>query len=231
MPEGPDATESNVLLTTAHCLHAVAEQVIAADLYRHTGKIGLRITPGGFGTPPFDRDGDTRRIRVDGVELVVEDGNGERRAALTTIEAAADLVGVEPGAPDVYTAVMPLDPSRPLDIDPEAAHVIATWLGLVDEALARFSTDHATESPTTAQLWPEHFDLAISIGDANYGGAPPDNDVSAPYLYVGPWKARSGAFWNEPFGASLRRTDDMTVDDAIAFFDEGYRRLGTDPIA
>jgi hypothetical protein len=223
--------DGGALLSTAHSLHALAEQVIAVDLYRHTGKIGLRITPGGFGTPPFDRDGVQRRIRVDGVELVVEDGDDERRAALTTIRAAADLVGVEPGAPDVYTAVMPLDPLRPLDIDPAAATVTATWLGLVDEALTRFSAVHATESPTPAQLWPEHFDLAISMGEANYGGAPPDDDVSAPYLYVGPWKARTGAFWNEPFGASLHRTDDMTVDDAVAFFEEGHRRIGTDPIA
>jgi hypothetical protein len=223
--------QPNVLLDTAHSLHALAEHVIAADLYQHTGRIGLRVTPGGFGTPPFDRDGVQRRVRIDGADLVVDDGDGERRASLTTIGAAADLVDVEPGAPEVYTAVTPLDASRALDIDAGAAHVIATWLALVDEALARFSAVHATESPTTAQLWPEHFDLAISIGEANYGGAPPDDDVSAPYLYVGPWKTRAGAFWNEPFGASLHRTDDMTVDDAVAFFEEGHRRIGTDPVA
>ena len=74
MSEPPDLPESSRLLATAHSLHALAEQVIAADLYRHTGKIGLRVTPGGFGTPRFDVDGSDRRVRVEGVELVVEEG-------------------------------------------------------------------------------------------------------------------------------------------------------------
>jgi hypothetical protein len=231
MADPSDVPESNILLATAHSLHAVAEQVISADLYRHTGKIGLRVTPGGFGTPHFDADGSDRRVRVDGIELVVEDGTAERRTPLTTIRAAADLVGIEPGAPDVYTAVMPLDPSKPLDIDPGAASEIAEWLRLVDEALARLSADHTEESPTIAQLWPEHFDLAITMGEANYGGSPPDDELSTPYLYVGPWKARTGDFWTEPFGASRLRRDGMTVDDAIAFFEDGRHHMATDPVA
>jgi hypothetical protein len=231
MNDVSDVPESNVQLTTAHSLHALAEQVIAADLYQRTGKIGLRVTPGGFGTPRFDVDGSDRRVRVDGLELVVEEGVGERRAPLTTIRAAAELVGVDPGAPDVYTAVMPFDPSSPLELDAGAAHDIAEWLRLVDDALAHFSTDHSDESPSIAQLWPEHFDLAITMGEANYGGSPPDDDLSAPYLYVGPWKPRTGEFWTEPYGASRIRRDDMTVDDALAFFEDGRRHIVTDPAA
>jgi hypothetical protein len=224
-------TDGEVLLATAHSLHALAEQVIAADLYRHTGKIGLRVTPGGFGTPHFAVDGTARRIRVDGVELVVEDGDDQRRAPLTTIRDAADLVGLEPRAPDNYTAVMPLEPTRPLEIDAGAAREIADWFELVHDALARLSTAHGAETPSNAQLWPEHFDLAIMIGEATYGGSPPDGEVSEPYLYVSPWKKRTGDFWNERFGASLTRGGGVTIDDAVEFFEQGHRHIATDPVA
>ncbi len=130
----------------------------------------------------------------------------------------------------MYTAVTPFDPTAPLEIDTGAAGEIADWLRLVGDALARFSADHADESPSIAQLWPEHFDLAISMGEANYGGSPPDDDIAAPYLYVGPWKPRAGEFWTEPFGASLVRRDGMDVDDAVALFEDGHRHLGTDPL-
>src|SRR4051794_3591050 len=36
------------LVSTRRALHALAECVLAADLYRHIGKIGLRPTTGGF---------------------------------------------------------------------------------------------------------------------------------------------------------------------------------------
>jgi hypothetical protein len=221
--------DGDALLATAHSLHALAEQVIAADLYQYTGKIGLRVTPGGFGTPGFVVDGTHRRIRVDGVELVVEDGTDERRARLTTIGEAADLVGIEPRAPDVYTAVMPLEPTKALEIDAGAAGEIAGWFELTHEALARLSTAHGAETPSNAQLWPEHFDLAIMLGEATYGGSPPDGEVSEPYLYVSPWTKRRGDFWNERFGASLVRDDGVTIDEALEFFEEGCRRLVADP--
>jgi hypothetical protein len=223
--------DGNALLGTAHSLHALAEQVIAADLYRHTDRIGLRVTPGGFGTPRFGVDGTERCVRVDGVELVVEDGAEQRRAVLTTIGDAADLVGIEPRAPDVYTAVMPLDPSKPLEVDPDAADELADWFRLVDEALARLSATHAAESPAAAQLWPEHFDLAITMSEVNYGGSPPDGEIAEPYLYVGPWTPRSGAFWNKRFGAALLRRDGITIEDAVAFFEEGHQHIATDPVA
>jgi hypothetical protein len=231
MSNQSEVPDPNIQLATAHSLHALAEQVIAADLYQHTGKIGLRVTPGGFGTPRFEVDGADRRVRVDGLELVVEEGTAVRRAPLTTIRSAAEMVGVEPGAPDVYAAVMPLEPLTPLALDAGAAHDIAEWLRLVDDALAHFSTDHSDESPSIAQLWPEHFDLAITLGEANYGGSPPDDDQPAPYLYVGPWKPRTGAFWTEPFGASRLRSDRTTVDDAISFFEDGRHHITTDPVA
>ncbi|MGH9262418.1 MAG: hypothetical protein ACRD08_21370, partial [Acidimicrobiales bacterium] len=88
---------------TRSSLHAVAEHVLAAALHRATGHIGLRATPGGFGTPRFTEDGAERRVRVDGTDLVVDDGAGSRRAPLRTVGAAAAFAGVRPGAPaEVY---------------------------------------------------------------------------------------------------------------------------------
>ena len=36
-------------------------------------------------------------------------------------------------------------------------------------------------------LWPEHFDLGITLDRVNYGSAPGDADIGVPYAYVGPW--------------------------------------------
>ena len=50
------------------------------------------------------------------------------------------------------------------------------------------------------QLWPEHFDLATTIDEVNYGGSPGDDGHPLPYLYVGPWTPP------EPDGGVLERT-------------------------
>ena len=74
---------------TRAALHALAEQTIAPARKEVTGRIGLRATPGGFGTPVF---GDRRRLRVDGVELVVEaDGHEDRRVLDVDPDAARAL--------------------------------------------------------------------------------------------------------------------------------------------
>src|SRR5262249_28140276 len=52
---------------TRESLHALAEHVLSAARYRATGKIGLRATSNGFGTPPF---GDDEQLRIDGTTLV-----------------------------------------------------------------------------------------------------------------------------------------------------------------
>jgi hypothetical protein len=81
------------------------------------------------------------------------------------------------------------------------------------------------------QLWPEHFDIAMSLGPegarANYGGSPGDADHAEPYLYVGPWSmdGRSGPFWNEPFGASLLNTQLLEGADALGFLRRGRELL------
>ena len=80
-------------------------------------------------------------------------------------------------------------------------------------------------------LWPEHFDLGITVAEVNYGVSPGDRHVPEPYAYVGPWTPRTGAFWNTPFGAARPLTQLPDVDSVAAFFTEGaVRARGTDEL-
>jgi hypothetical protein len=59
---------------TRDTLHQLAEDVVSPARVRATGnEIALEVTPGGWGTPPFPDGG---RVRVEGTELVFEDGEG-----------------------------------------------------------------------------------------------------------------------------------------------------------
>ena len=121
---------------TRASLHAAAEHVLAPALHRATGHIGLRPTPGGFGTPWFRVGGRERWVRVEGTDLVVDGGGGERRAPLRTVGDAADLAEVQPGAPaDVYPPVTPLEPDAQLPVDPAAARIVHGWSHLTGKAL------------------------------------------------------------------------------------------------
>jgi hypothetical protein len=211
---------------TRRSLHTVAEHVLAAALQQSTGRIGLRATPGGFGTPVFDGPRGRTRLRVEGADLAVEHGADVARVPLTTVGAAAELAGIEPGAPaDVYTPSTELAPDQPLDLDPAAAARLAAFFATVDRALEALVDRHAPNGEQ-AQLWPEHFDLAVTIDEVNHGGSPGDDEHPLPYLYVGPWDLPSDGdpFWNEPFGASLTAGEDLTVEQALAFFEDGRRR-------
>jgi len=224
-------TGATSLERTRRSLHAVAEHVLGAALHAATGHIGLRAAPGGFATPGFPGPHGTRQVRVDGIDLVIDDAGRERRAPLTTVGAAAAMVGIGPGAPaDVYTPATPLEPDRPLDLDAGAALRIADVFATVDVALARLVASVPSapgDDAALTQLWPEHFDLAVTLDEVNYGGSPGDDEHPLPYLYVGPWSppADGDAFWNEPFGASSTAGTDIDPEAALAFFTEGRRRL------
>jgi hypothetical protein len=124
------------LAATRAAWHSVAEHVLAAARYAATGHIGLGPAPDGFRTPPFGADG--RFLAVDGADLVVGDAAGSRRAALTTIRAAASFAGITPGAPaQVYQTATPLDAGRPLAIDPGAARLLADWYDLSAQGMSR----------------------------------------------------------------------------------------------
>jgi len=222
------SNDAEALASSRRALQAVAEHVLSAALHAATGRIGLRPSPGGFSTPDFPHEGGERRIAVDGVDLVVIDDDTERRQPLTTLRDTVALTGVEPGAPaSVYTPSTPLDLDAPLTLDPAHAATIAGWYALVAEALEALRAERPGEEPSIVQLWPEHFDVACTISEVNYGGSPGDEGHALPYLYVGPFTPPppDGAYWNEPFGASRNQDHVAGVEDALAFFREGEARV------
>jgi hypothetical protein len=228
--------DPEVLATTRHSLHAVGEHVLGAALFQGRHRIGLRQFTGGFATQNYlhIRNGAAveRRAMVVGTEVVVRDddlagGTIEERAPITTLAAAGELVDVEPGMPaDLY----PPEPMPPVDevlvVDADAAAFLAEVTAVGYAALVILCAHFVEDAPAEIQLWPEHFDLATSFAEVNYGLSPGDGGHAWPYLYVGPWSPPAvGGFWNEPFGASLELRDVPTVDEALTFFGEGHRSL------
>ena len=85
-------------------------------------------------------------VAVDLDELVVTRGGKQRRTRIHTVAQAADFVGIQPGAPEqVYRPATLLRPDAVLQIDREAARLLADWYQLGEHALAAF----ATAVPTT----------------------------------------------------------------------------------
>ena len=215
-------------VSTRESLHILAEHVLCAARHAATGRIGLRQTPGGFGTPPFPSAHGDRRLRIDGDELVIEDDRGERRAPITTLRSAGELAEIAPGAPtEVFTPTTPLDLDAPLVVDAaEAAH-LANWYLLVNAALEQLRSEVGADDDTIIQLWPEHFDLAVTIDEVNFGGSLGDDPHPTPYLYVGPWSPPEpdGGFWNEPFGSSLDSAEVHDATAALAYFRRGRQAV------
>ena len=216
-------------------MHALAEHVLAPARYRADGHIGLAPLPGGFGTPRF---GDDERIRVDGVELVHEHPGTSTRVRITNLGAAAKFVGIEPGAVvSVYTPTTPSDPDVALALDTEGAHTLAAWIALGEALLEELRATYATRDASPATIWPEHFDLAFELGDAdsgtraNYGASPGDSAIAEPYLYVGPWDAgrRTGKLATHPWGSAITYSELRAGGDpkgtGMEFFQEGAALL------
>jgi hypothetical protein len=219
---------------TREALHSVACYVIAPARKARTGRIGLVPAGRGFGTPPFD---DGSAISVDGDRLRRADGD---RTAFTTLRDAAAFVGVELVAdPGVGHDLPPFRPDAPLTVDAAASYALGDWYAfgaaVLRDVEARYGTRHRVAA---AQLWPEHFDLAIAIEDddgrrTNVGCSPGDAHVEVPYVYVGPvdHPLAGDPFWNAPFGAVLRH-DELGADPparVASFLDAAFTRLGLLP--
>jgi hypothetical protein len=217
------------LVATRDSLNAVAEWAIAPARHAAVDRIGLRWTRGGFGTPFLSGD---RQIRVEGTDLVVQNGADVTVHVLHTLGEAAAFVGVAPAtATGAYTPTTVWDADRPMDVDPDAARCIAEWFGFATSVLEELRRE--TVTPSRVQLWPEHFDLALDAGDeaagarVNLGASAGDAEHPRPYLYVGPWgdRPRDDPYWNESFGASLGYDDLQAADDqraaALSFLRRG----------
>ena len=216
-------------VATRDALHAVAEQIVAPARAAATGdQFSLIAAVGGFGTPRLPGGG---CVRVDGLELVAEGGDGEeKRAPLTSLkESAADV-----GLPDAG-----LDEAS-LELDSASAVVLATAYQLGDSVLRAFSAEALPLAGATEnQLWPEHFDIAIEHGNeqsgerATYGLSPGDADHPEPYFYVAPWLPPNDlTIWTADgfTGAQLGWVDLLNVDDpratALNFFRAHRDALG-----
>jgi hypothetical protein len=128
---------------TVGVLHAVAEHVIAPARHAVTGKIGLRFTRGGFGTPFFRGD---RQVRMEGPLLVLDDGVSSASQPLTTLLDAARLVGIGPGrGTGVYRPSTPWDTSVALYADPDAASPSETNVGWRSNSSVRPSGSSAAD--------------------------------------------------------------------------------------
>jgi hypothetical protein len=210
--------KSGDFAATRDALHALCEHVLAAALYAETRHIGLRVTSDGFATPSFGPD--ARVITLSADHLTITDRTGTRSGPYPTLRAAAELVGIEPGAPqDVYPPATPLTPDAPLPVDAAAAGAIIDWYVRVSEALSTFAPD------SKQTLWPEHLDVAIRRDDCNFGGLAGDAGTADPYVYVGPSTVPAGdPFFTEPFGAARTWTQTPTARLIAAFFADGARR-------
>lgn len=196
-------------------LHAVAENLIAGPQHRLTGEIALAVSDRGFASTHPVADG-IPRIEVTGAGVVAGPGPGVPLAG--SVRTIATALGVEPGAPaGLYGEHAELGLDDDLDVDPAAVDVVLTALVEGNAALTELDGGQAPV------LWPEHFDVGLSVGEVNYGVSPGDAAHDLPYAYVGPWQPRPGEFWNEPFGASRPISELSGSDGILTFFRAGQQ--------
>jgi hypothetical protein len=194
------------LTATRLALHRLAEEVISPARREATGKIGLRATPEGFGTPPF---GDGDQVRVEGVELVfVARGVVERRTAIEGIEPDAAAFIADWFAFGASVLLELRDSAGP-DGEPS---MIQLWPEHFDIA---------------GELGSE-----AAGARAAYGFSPGDDAHPEPYVYVAPWTPPTdGPLWNAKGfkGAELPYESLLAAEDpaalAIDFLSERLRAL------
>ena len=223
-PYKPLEPVPSALGVTRASLHRLAERVISPVRQRANGKIGLRWTLDGFGTPYFGADA---QVRVEGAELVIDAAGEERRAPLTTIREAAATIGFDLSGADEQ------QDDAPLEIDREAACFVGDWYGFTTSVLEQLRAEAPGEwEPSRVQLWPEHFDVSVDLGNeqaeqrAVLGGSPGDEVHPEPYLYVAPWIARpTGELWQaQGFpGAELAYAELLVAPDPRAAAFEFFR--------
>jgi succinate dehydrogenase / fumarate reductase iron-sulfur subunit len=209
-------------MQTLTSLHGVAELLLAGTQRRANRSIKLVVTDDGFATGPLPRP--PWRLAVRGTDLVVGDDWLVLPLHGTFADLAANAgVGCAPPA-DAYPPASGCKASDRLHIDHAAATDLLRALKIGDAACRAMAAAHAPTAPPEPVLWPEHFDVGITLDVVNYGVSPGDDSIPQPYAYVGPHTARKGKFWNQPFGAARPMTDFADADAVLAFFEEGRRQ-------
>ena len=223
---------------TRDALHQLAFFAVAPKRYLAAGRLGLRATGAGFGTPPF---ADGEQVVVEGSELAWQRGGDRTTAPITTVLDAASFLEIPYEVEwfaDFHDPLRPADPSALLEVSEEASRQLGRWFEFATEALERARRTDGAEEVSEVQLWPEHFDASMEMGSqkgqrASYGGSPGDGNHGEPYLYVAAWGEidRNDAFWNDEHfnGASLGYSELVASGDpqeaALEFLVRGYRTL------
>ena len=234
-PVGPNHTE------TREALHQLAFFAIGPKRHAVNGKVGLRYTRQGFGTPFF---GDDEQVRVHGDQLAHQTADHVRSTSISTVREAASFLGVAylvEWFPGFHDPLDPADPDAPLSVDPAASRAIGDWFGFATSVLEELRRTDGAVDASRVQLWPEHFDPAMEMGSADagrrasYGASPGDGSSTEPYLYVAPWSGvpdEDDPYWNaRAFGGALLSYGDLLdAEDqratALDFFRTGYTKLG-----
>jgi len=215
--------------------HRLAVYVVSPARRRANGKIGLRWTLGGVGTPFFGAD---EQVRLAGERIVRQRGATAASERITTLARAAAFA--LDGPPDVdwargFDVPPPGDPGEPLAVDPAAAAFLADWFGFAWSVLEELRADPWSTAAGRVQLWPEHFDAAFDCRPdaegrrATFGASPGDAATPEPYLYVlprTPEEAPAGEAWNAsafhgailPFARIVDAPDQRA--EALRFFHE-----------
>jgi hypothetical protein len=220
-------------------LHRVAAYLVSPARRQVTGRIGLRATPGGFGTPLFLGN---QWVRVVGTDVVVEIEGDRSVVPITSLNQIGEAMGL---APDVAWASQ-FDIPDPGELDADlgvaepGAAALAGWYAFAWSIFEELRDDEASIDASEPQLWPEHFDPAIETGSdalkqrASYGFSPGDAAHDEPYLYVGPWYADNrpdSDYWNATSfpGSALTYGKLLEADDpravALAFLRQGREIL------
>ena len=195
------------LTRTRTALHGVAELLLAGPQYAESGTIRLRALPAGIATVAAPD------LRIEGAELVGARGRHPLSGTYAEVAAAA---GIRPGRWRTSTTTVRRDPDHRIELDP--AHL--AMLRRLSPSATRRCGLRAREVPV---LWPEHFDVGISLDEVNYGVSPATRPIAEPYAYVGPWTPRTGDFWNQSFGAAQPLSALGGADAVADFFREGAR--------
>ena len=205
------------LAPTRRSLHALARRILGPLRDRAQEHPGLRWTRGGFGTPFFGADS---QVRVELGDLVVESRFRERRAPITTLAAAADLIGFHLTGDETECE------AAPLEVDLDSARFIGNFLGFATNVLEQLRADVPPDyEPSRVELWPHSFTLLVEVGmehagrRAQFGASLGDKDHPEPYLFVTPLDVRpTGELWQAgPFaGAELSYTTLLAAPDQRA---------------
>jgi hypothetical protein len=199
------------LVTTRRSLHGVAELLVAGPQHAQSGTIRLTPCAGGFTTVAAPE------VSVVG-GVLAHGGRSEPLDGRTVAEVGA-AVGLAPcSLADLYSDGSGIGPDDRLTISGAAEQEIAAAFERGRAGLAAFHPE------IVAVLWPEHFDLGITVDAVNYGISPGDDFLDVPYAYVGPHFEMSGPFWNAPFGAARPLAE---LPDLAAWFGEGAELAST----